>query len=186
MHLRRFTAGDADHLYQLDADPEVMRFITGGPGTPRAVIDKDILPRFVREQDAEGVFGFWAAELEGAFIGWFSLRPEAGVPRQATLGYRLTRAVWGAGLATEGARLLIDRGFEAGKLEEISATTYEDNAGSIAVMRKLGMRFERSFRLEATDIDAMDTASADPAEPFPGLDVEYVIDRQHWLAGRSR
>src|SRR5437764_785726 len=33
--LRRFTADDVDNLCALDADPDVMHFITGGRPTPR-------------------------------------------------------------------------------------------------------------------------------------------------------
>ena len=36
--LRRFTEADADNLFDLDGDPEVMRFLTGGKPTPREVI----------------------------------------------------------------------------------------------------------------------------------------------------
>ena len=33
--LRRLTAADADHLVELDSDPAVMRYLTGGSATPR-------------------------------------------------------------------------------------------------------------------------------------------------------
>ena len=182
LRLRRFTASDAEALFNLDADPNVMRFITGGAGTPRSTIERQILPRFSREQDQAGVFGFWAAEQKGGFVGWFSLRLIEGLPGEATLGYRLRRPSWGQGLATEGSRQLVDRGFRLGGLSRIIATTYEDNLGSIRVMEKLGMRFERSFQLDAASIDAIDTADVDPAGAFRGLDVEYAIDRSRWLA----
>lgn len=180
LQLRRFTSLDAENLFALDADPEVMNFITGGSGTPRAVIEKQILPRFVREQDETGIFGFWAAELANHFIGWFSLRRLDGLPEQAALGYRLRREVWGQGLATEGAQLLVERGFQLGNLSRIGATTYEENLASISVMKKLGMLFERRYQMDAAGIEAMDTAAADPSEVFPGADVEYVISNSRW------
>jgi RimJ/RimL family protein N-acetyltransferase len=182
LRLRRFTESDAEDLFNLDADPAVMRFITGGAGTPRETIERQILPRFIREQDQAGVFGFWAAEQPDGFVGWFSLRPIDGLPGDAALGYRLRQPSWGQGLATEVCRLLVDRGFRLGNLERIVATTYEDNLASIRVMQKLGMRFERRFHMDAASIAAMDTADADPANAFPGADVEYVIDRRRWLA----
>jgi RimJ/RimL family protein N-acetyltransferase len=182
LRLRRFIAADAENLFKLDADPEVMRFITGGAGTPRPTIEQQILPRFIREQDEAGIFGFWAAEHQRSFVGWFSLRALEGLPGEAALGYRFCRAAWGQGLATEGARRLVDRGFQQGGLDRIVATTYEENLGSIRVMQKLGMWFVRSFRLDAAGIAGMDTAEADPANAFPGVDVEYAIDRSNWLA----
>jgi RimJ/RimL family protein N-acetyltransferase len=45
--LRRFTAADADILVSLDADPDVMRFVTGGIPTSRDEIEKEILPAFL-------------------------------------------------------------------------------------------------------------------------------------------
>jgi ribosomal-protein-alanine N-acetyltransferase len=41
--LRRFTKDDANHLYLLDNDPEVMRYINGGTPTPFEIIQNDIL-----------------------------------------------------------------------------------------------------------------------------------------------
>jgi RimJ/RimL family protein N-acetyltransferase len=59
--LRRFTVADADDLVSLDADPDVMRFVTGGISTFREEIGNDVLPAFLRyDQRYEG-FGFWAA-----------------------------------------------------------------------------------------------------------------------------
>ena len=45
--LRRFTAGDADLLVALDADPEVMLFINGGRATTREEIEGEVLPAFL-------------------------------------------------------------------------------------------------------------------------------------------
>ena len=38
LRLRRFTAVDAEHLFALDNDPEVMRYLNGGVPTPRSVV----------------------------------------------------------------------------------------------------------------------------------------------------
>lgn len=180
LQLRRFDENDLDNLFTLDGDPEVMRYITGGSSTAKEILRRQILPRFVREQDLAGVFGFWAAEQDGSFVGWFSLRPIDGLPGQATLGYRLRRAAWGQGLATEGGRLLVDRGFRLAELETVIATTYEENIASIGVMKKLGMQFKRAFRMDSTELAAIDTAAAEPIEAFPGVDVEYAVSRAEW------
>ena len=41
--LRRFTEDDLENLVELDSDPEVMRFITGGRATPREEVENEIL-----------------------------------------------------------------------------------------------------------------------------------------------
>ena len=45
--LRQFTMSDVDNLAALDADPDVMRFITGGLATSRDEITGSLLPGFM-------------------------------------------------------------------------------------------------------------------------------------------
>ena len=45
--LRRFTTGDVDNLAGLDADPDVMRFVSGGIPTSREEIENEFLPAFL-------------------------------------------------------------------------------------------------------------------------------------------
>src|ERR1700680_2574438 len=114
MELRRFTEADVDHLFDLDSDPEVMRFLSGGIPTPREVIQNDILPAFLRSYERFPGFGVCAAteKASGEFLGWFGFQPkDAASPSDVALGYRLRRAVWGQGSATQGARALMRKGF---------------------------------------------------------------------------
>src|SRR5689334_21363018 len=93
--LRRLTEADVDNLVELDSDPAVMRFLSGGPATPRDAIERDILPRFLRSYEQGVRFGVWAAieKASGEFLGWISLRPhEDSRPGEVELGYRLRRA----------------------------------------------------------------------------------------------
>jgi len=67
--LRRLTAADVDNLFDLDSDPEVMRYLSGGTPTPRAIIQNDILPAFLRSYERFAGFGVWAAiEKESLYI----------------------------------------------------------------------------------------------------------------------
>ena len=82
-----------------------MRYITGGPPTPRDEMRDDYLPFWLAYYDRGDRYGFWAAiEREtGAFLGWFHLRPLPEDPDdEPELGYRLIRSSWGRGFATEG------------------------------------------------------------------------------------
>ncbi|MDQ3376553.1 MAG: GNAT family N-acetyltransferase, partial [Actinomycetota bacterium] len=78
--LRRFTEADADDLFDLHGDSEVMRFLTGGRPTPRDVILNETLPRFLRSYERFEGFGVWAAieRLTGEFLGWFEFHPPEG------------------------------------------------------------------------------------------------------------
>ncbi|MDP9369957.1 MAG: GNAT family N-acetyltransferase [Chloroflexota bacterium] len=60
------------------------------------------------------------------------------------LYYALAPAHRGRGYATEAARALVDHAFARLQLTCIVATTTFDNAGSVAVMRRLGMRIDRN------------------------------------------
>ncbi|NKB69467.1 MAG: GNAT family N-acetyltransferase [Candidatus Latescibacteria bacterium] len=184
LSLRRFTAADTEHIYALDNDPEVMRFINGGTPTPRRVVEEEILPGFIHWDQGAPAYGFWAAEERdsGAFIGWFSLRPDKEEPQVIVLGYRLCRAVWGQGLATEGVRALIAKGFTELGVERMVASTYQDNTPSLRVMEKAGLKFVRSFRITVADMQQSDTyhVDTDEAEIWDGDDVEYALDRGEW------
>jgi len=79
--LRRFTADDADLLIELDSDPAVMRYLTGGePTAPEVVRERDLPNILAGYEKWGGNFGLFAAHEKdsGAFIGWFILRPEPG------------------------------------------------------------------------------------------------------------
>src|SRR5262245_33261743 len=75
--LRRFTEDDVDNLVDLDSDPAVMRYLSGGPPTPREETERDFLPSILGYYGRFAGFGFWAAieASTGAFVGWFHLRP---------------------------------------------------------------------------------------------------------------
>lgn len=175
--LRQFTSNDVDHLVELDADPEVMRFINGGRATPREEVADRVLPTFLRYHERTDGYGFWAAEhrADAHFLGWFHLRPEpdGGAPDEPELGYRLRREAWGLGYATEGSRALIAKAFTELGARRVWATTMIVNRASQRVMAKAGLRHVRTF-------------FGDWPERVPGDehgDVEYALTRAEWLAG---
>ena len=181
--LRRLTAADVDNLVELDGDPEVMRYLSGGAPTPRDVIESDILPRLLRAYERGAGFGYWAAieKANGDFLGWFSFRPsDGGGPEQAELGYRLRRTAWGRGLATEGARALVRKGFTELGVRRVVATTYQDNLASRRVMEKVGMTLVRRFRITPADLAAQATYHVTSQDLWDGDDVEYALEKADW------
>ena len=94
--IRELVEDDAEAVYVWSSDPEVMRYINGGTPTTRAVVEREILPVFVRYDERCPVYGFWAVERKesGEWLGWISFRPSGETPDQVTLGYRLRRAAW--------------------------------------------------------------------------------------------
>ncbi|HZO71173.1 MAG TPA: GNAT family N-acetyltransferase [Ktedonobacteraceae bacterium] len=186
MVLRRFTAADVDHLVDLDSDPEVMRFLTGGIPTPREAIQNDILPAFLRSYEPFPGFGVFAAieKESGEFLGWFSFRPKDVTCRdEVSLGYRLRRSVWGRGYATEGVRALIRLGFTELGVQRVVATTYQDNLASRRVMEKAGLSLVRTFHMTVEELQALDSLSRDAAEVlWDGDDVEYALHKSDFFS----
>jgi RimJ/RimL family protein N-acetyltransferase len=169
--IRQFTAADEDNLLELNSDPEVMRYINGGQPSDRAFIRDQVLPFSIAAYGRHPGFGTWAAEDigTGEFLGWFHLRPLNG-DGPMDLGYRLRRAVWGQGLATEGSRALIASGFAARDLDRIVAHTMTINLASRRVMEKCGMTHTRTYH-------------EDELSYIPGADqgqVEYELTRADW------
>lgn len=144
--LRRFTPEDAGVLYELDRDPEVMRYISKGQPTSQEVIQERLL-NWLGYYESSRDLGFWAVHLQSTeeFVGWFHLKPSSFFPDEIELGYRLQRQVWGQGYATEGGKALIGRSFTQTAIDRIIATTLEYNHASRRVMEKCGLQFERSF-----------------------------------------
>ncbi|MGW5673254.1 GNAT family N-acetyltransferase [Micromonospora sp. NPDC003776] len=175
--LREFTPDDAPLLVGLDADPEVMRHLTGGRPTPAAEIHDRVLPRLLAAYRTPPGLGWWAAQrrTDAAFLGWFEFRPlREGDPREVELGYRLRRSAWGAGYATEGARALVHKGFTELGVERVMATTMAVNAGSRRVMEKAGLAYVRTFHQDWPEA----IAGSEHGE------VEYALTRDEWIARR--
>lgn len=79
-------------------------------------------------------------------VGWFHLKPVAGDPSAAEVGYRLKRVAWGRGYATEGTRGLLAKAFRELGLMRVLATALAANGASIRVMEKAGMAFESRYQ----------------------------------------
>lgn len=178
LRMRRMTPADEDNLVELDSDPEVMRYLTGGVPTPRERIRDEVLPRLIRQYGQWEHYGLWATELRatGGFVGWFCMRPNDRHPAdEPELGYRLRRSGWGRGLATEGSLALIEHAFLVAGASRVHAETMAVNAGSRRVMEKCGLRHVGTRHEEWDD-------------PIPGTElgeVDYAIDRAEWLARRT-
>lgn len=182
-----------EHEVELDADPEVMRYLVDGRARTREEVVVAHRRRLATARVVDGL-GFWAGFLreDGQFVGWWILEPpsrEAGsdvgaagqsaMAGQAELGYRIMRRLWRHGLASEGSRELLRHGFEDLGLERVFAQTMAVNAGSQAVMASLGMRLVRTFALE----DSPDFSVA--IEGSQHGEVEYAVTRREWTARPS-
>lgn len=142
LRIRALRREDADALHRIYGDPEAMRFV-GRTGRPRTRAQTGaIVETLVADAQRDG-YGLWSATLagNGEMIGLCGLTPVADTGGDdVELVYLLERPHWGRGYATEMARACLAAGFGALGLPRIIALAYPENAASIAVMRKCGMR----------------------------------------------
>jgi RimJ/RimL family protein N-acetyltransferase len=173
--IRQFTEDDAGNLLDLNSDPEVMRYVTGGKPTPREVISDKIIPFHLGAYERLDRLGTWAADstATGEFLGWFHFRPGPGGDiTNIDLGYRLRRAVWNKGYATEGSRALVRMGFTDLDVERVFALTMTVNTASRRVMEKCGLTLVRTGPYEGSY----------PIEGAEHGQVEYALAKPGWEA----
>jgi [ribosomal protein S5]-alanine N-acetyltransferase len=139
--LRHYTEDDAPAFFQLNSDPEVMRYVPDQPIIDVDEARKTLVAYPIADYSRHG-YGRWACCLKatGAHIGFCGLKhlPETG---EVDLGFRLMQEQWGKGLATEAARGCVQYGFAELHLHEIVGLSHPDNHGSISVLEKIGMQF---------------------------------------------
>jgi len=171
--LRRFTQADLDNLVELDSDPDVMHFLTGGKPTSREAIQNEILPGLLRDYGRRAASGRWAAieKTTAEFLGWFSLRQRANSSAdEVELGYRLRRSAWGQGYATEGSRALVRMAFAELGIQRVFAESMAVNTASRRVMEKAGLKLVRTFHLTWDD----------PIDGTEHGEVEYELHKVDW------
>lgn len=146
---RLLTADDAQLLWELDQDPEVMKYITHGEISSWEKIQTVFLPRMAKYHNPDKGWGLWGVFSKGDqdFLGWVLVRPMGFFSQQPTdannleLGWRFKQCYWGAGFATEAATTVLKTLQSEAVASQYSAIAMPENTGSINIMKKLGMRF---------------------------------------------
>jgi RimJ/RimL family protein N-acetyltransferase len=162
--LRRWRAADREPFAELNADPEVMEYLSA----PLSRAESDGFADEIEARFALHGYGLWAVEPlagpdAGAFAGFVGLnpvRPNLPYAPAVEVGWRLARRTWGRGYATEAGEASIRFGFERAGLDEIVSFASVGNERSLAVMRRLGMS-----RDPADDFLHPDLAAGDPLRP---------------------
>jgi len=170
--LRRWRDTDLAPFAALNADPLVMEHF---PAPLRPEQSDDLADRIDAGFDERG-WGLWAVEIPGTapFAGFIGLNPavfDAPFTPAVEVGWRLARAHWGRGYATEGALAALSFGFDELALDEVVSFTTHRNTRSRRVMERLGMR-----RDPADDFENPNLPDGDALRPH----VLYRLDRPTW------
>lgn len=143
---RKLELTDAEDLYRIYSNPETMRFM--GKGSDSAEEERRNIQKHIENYYGNYGFGLWATILKenNRLIGRCGLlyQEMEGV-KDLELAYLLDCDYWGQGFATEAARAIVNIGFEKFDFSRIVAVINPQNAASIRVAEKVGLRFEREI-----------------------------------------
>ena len=134
--LREWRDEDLQPFSELNADPEVTKYLRGRPETPEETAGT--IER-IKSHWAQWGYGLWAVEHQNDhnFIGFVGLHHHRWFPDDVEIGWRLDRKYWGQGLATEGASAAMEDGLRSHQLDHLISVIHRDNAASKRVAEKL-------------------------------------------------
>lgn len=150
--LREIVPEDLDGLFELDADPEVHRYLGNKPVQNKDQVREVIA--MIRRQYKDNGIGRWAVvdKSTNSFVGWTGLKLVNETINRHTnfydVGYRLIRNYWGQGIATESTIASLDYGFKVLNLQEIYAAAHVENIASNKILLKTGLQLIETFDYE--------------------------------------
>ncbi|MGN7968101.1 GNAT family N-acetyltransferase [Microbacterium sp. 22296] len=147
LRLRPFVETDLDAMAAYRGDAEVCRFLPFDPQSPEDIRGR--IGHLIGNTNPEGERGGVILVIErvsdGPVVGdlvLFHLDPQAG---SAEIGWVVSPAASGRGLATEAVRALVDTAFRVYGLRRLTARIDPENVRSVALAERLGMRREAHF-----------------------------------------
>ena len=140
LHLRLFTYDDLQIMFDLNSDPEVIKYAAPKP-LKNLQEAKKVLEEGPLADYRKYGYGRFAVVLKetGKVIGFCGIKylPEIELPE---VGYRYLKKYWGRGIGTEAARACVDFAREDLNIEKLVALIIPENIASIRVAEKLGMQ----------------------------------------------
>lgn len=144
--LRPLREEDDSALFEMNADPKVMRYMSRPPWTSideaRALIAKHMAATDSGEYLCLGI----ERKSDERFIGMCTLFRLSEQCRRAEIGYGLASAAWGRGYMHEALVALLDYGFSALSLNRVEADIDPRNKASARSLARLGFRKEGHLR----------------------------------------
>lgn len=151
--LRRFTLGDADFILELVNEPSFIQNI-GDRGVRTYSDAEKYLENGPISSYARNGFGLLAVTLNdtGQPIGMCGLIKRDTL-EDVDIGFAFSPRFWSKGYAFEAAQAVMNHAKDVLGLKRVVAIVDPNNAGSIRVLEKLGMIFEKIVKLSEDDID---------------------------------
>jgi [ribosomal protein S5]-alanine N-acetyltransferase len=147
--LRQFNMSDSEAMFHVFGDAEVMKF---GDGIQTKEWIQNWLVTCLEEYYPKWGFGPYAVvkRINQEVVGYCGLFffPDINGQPEVEIGYRLARANWGCGYATEAALAVRDYAFNSLGLKRLIAMIDPQNTASLRVARKLGMVYKKEIMFE--------------------------------------
>jgi RimJ/RimL family protein N-acetyltransferase len=144
--LRELNLDDAEFILELLNEPGFIRFI-GDKGVRTLADARDYLLQGPMDSYARNGFGLYAACLgDGTPIGMCGLVKRDGL-RDPDIGFAFLSRHWAKGYAVESAAAVLAHAYDVLNLKRVVAITSPDNWSSIALLEKIGLKYERMIRL---------------------------------------
>ena len=148
LHLRPLAAADAEALFRLYADPQVMRYWSTPPWTSVAQAEA-MIATDLEALPAGQHLRLALTRSEGedrALLGTCSLFSFHEASRRAEIGYALAHEAWGRGLMHEALAALVGFAFESLNLNRLEADIDPRNNASAKSLARLGFVQEGFLR----------------------------------------
>jgi RimJ/RimL family protein N-acetyltransferase len=145
--LRALRLSDADDIHAIYSVPEVSRYLYTEPmdlADAQDYVAKRSNPVVAADGDGVNIAG--VLRETGAVVATFYIHLISSVHQQGEIGYVVSPAYAGRGLASEGALAMLSIGFDRWHLHRMIGQCDARNAASAAVLRRVGMRQEAEFR----------------------------------------
>ena len=147
--LRKLTKDDLENIFQLDSNPEVMKYVGVPPITEKEESAK-MIENILDQYKNNGTGRLAVIEKEtNQFIGWSGIKlltdEVNGFKNIYELGYRFLPEFWGKGYATESALASLDLGFKQLNVDKIYAYADLGNGSSNHILTKLGFENKGTF-----------------------------------------
>ena len=151
--LRQFSIDDADFILRLLNEPSFIRNI-GDRGVRTLEDARSYLTRVPIASYERNGFGLYLVVLKesGESIGMCGLIKRDAL-EDVDIGYAFLPEYWSKGYAVESAQAVKDYARDVIGLKRLVAITDPENQGSIRVLEKIGLKFEKMIRLSEDDIE---------------------------------
>ena len=152
LHFRLFDAKDAQNIFQLDSNPNVMKYL--GNHLPKDVSEsQDVVASVQKQYESFGVGRMIMQERRsGKFMGWAGIKYESEAfycnSPVYDIGYRMLPEFWGRGYATEAARFFVKYALMVHNIPILHAAAHQGNIASQKVLQKSGFQFVDTFSYE--------------------------------------